>query len=82
MWQWLKPWVAEVLAVVPSDDYLGWESMGLLLLGASVLRESCVEGLGTSWIFALGKLYTVNGIGVSLAVSHFVDASVGFFIEV
>ena len=40
-WQlrwWLEPWVVKVLAMVPSEDYFGWELMGLLLLGASALR--------------------------------------------
>ena len=37
------------------------------------------EDLGTSWIFAVGILCIVNGIGV---VGHFVDMAVGFVIRV
>ena len=37
------------------------------------------EDLGTSWIFVVGILYTVNGTG---AVGYFVDVAVGFVIGV
>ena len=49
--------------------------------GSSPPWGFCIEDLGTSWIFALGTLFTVNGIGVSLALGHFVDMAVGFIIE-
>ena len=75
--QWQEPWVVKVLAVVLSEDYSDWELMGLLPAWGF-----CIEDLGTSWIFVLGTLYTVNGIGVSFAVGHFVDVVVDFVIEV
>ena len=58
---------------------------GLLQLGIN--RPSapwgfCIEELGTYWIFALGTLYIVNGIRVSLAVGHCVDVAVGFIMKV
>ena len=39
----------------------------------------CIEDLGTSWIFVVVMLYTVNGIAV---VGHFVDVAMGFVIRV
>ena len=50
--------------------------------GTSFPWGFCIEDLGTSWIFALGTLYTVNGIEVSLALGHFADVTVGFVIQV
>ena len=58
---------------------------GLFRLGINGTSPSCgicIDDLGISWIFVLGTLYTVNGIGVSLVVGHFVDVAVGFVIEV
>ena len=58
---------------------------GLLRLGINGLSPPwgfCIGEVGTSWTFALGTLYIVNGTGVSLAVGHFVDVAVGFIIKV
>ena len=58
---------------------------GLLRLGINGTSPPwgfCIEELGTSWIFALGTLYTVNGIEVSLAVGHLLDVAFGFIIKV
>ena len=77
MWPWLNFWVPEMLAVVSLGDYCRWG-----LSGPSSPWGFCIEELGISWIFALGTLYIVNGIGVGLAEGHFVDVAVGFIIEV
>ena len=79
------------MADVAVDEALGCKDVGccpigeLLRLGINETSPPwgfCIEGLGTSWIFTLDTLYTVNGIGVSLAVGHFVDVAVGFIIVV
>ena len=78
------------IANVAVAEALGCKGVGccsireLLRLGINGTSPSwgfCVEGPETSWIFALGTVYTVNGIGVSLAVGHFVYVAVGFVIK-
>ena len=74
--------VAEAL---DSRDVVCCSIGGLLQLGISGPYPPwsfCIEELGTSWIFALGTLYIVNDIGVSLPVDHFVDVVVAFVIKV
>ena len=59
-----------------------WALLQMGISGPSSPWGFCIEKHGNSWIFALGTLYIVNGIGVDLAVGQFVDVAVGFIIKV
>ena len=77
MWQWPKALSYKCVGCCSIRELLR-----LGINGTSSPWGFCVEELGTSWIFALGTVYTVNGIVVSLAVGHFEDVAVDFITEV